>query len=981
VALTTNLISYWPLNEASGTRSDVHGTNHLTAGSGNESDPTSAAGLVYANAAVFDENSYSSLFIADNADLSTGDISFTLSAWVKFTNDVPYNYVVACKAASDFSLDEYKIWKNSANDFVFQVCTEGGSYAQADDTPPGGFAVDTWYLITGGHDATSDEVWIRINAETRVTTAHSGGVRDGVQDFRIGGKYLTFSLGATVGPVAFWKQSLSDADIAAWYNSGAGRTYASLVTSYTVQAATGTFALTGQAAALTPRTALYADQGSFTLTGQTVNLKHGYKVAGGTGIFTLGGGDVLFDRTTAITAPVASQQSSASSNMRVIDLSAETRRLLGAHWNEPSPEYEFTGRTFSRRTADSAIYRAQPTAPVEPLHYMMTAQAATFTYVGNDTFGLATAHKSIDADLASFTLSGQAAGLKRGKKLPAVTGAFTLTGQDAALSYFSGNEGEFRTTGSISTSIPNEISVADASIFAINDWVIVEPAEDTERGDIGPGGTWPTLNRRYSSVSAIQTAINAGQIPHGGLAWTSGDSHVYWYVNGELFELVNFYTGMYYECLAVPRALQAKIINIFGNTLVIDPNTGTGGAKITASGLNVYNDRALPLTNAITALSSGQTLTLEAKGYPCGSPVRVDSKSNITIAGQGRDLTRIYAPRGTGAPTMNIYQSPDVTVRDLQLDGNFGDEGFGLNWGGLATSPVSFVGTDDNTMVVNAYYQGIFWDVGSERGIGRRLRDRNVYAGALGNNFCGGLDLDDVIYEQDTPDRHYVGWKVHNNNSSNNRITNFQIRCLNGSMSGLEPFLATDCLFEDGYIQNAIMAFNGGGRCTLNRVDFEFDDQCMAVGGVQYVNKDHPVINVNSFPHPNDDLGANITNVTITQNGYVNAFNDTLLGMHVHEECERAVIRDVTYTASNYSPISGTTTQGARALRATAKGYAAGTTPPNFIGASIQRITVNGTCLNQEPAVSIYVFGGSANLGGHSVPTQANPNVVFYSHP
>jgi hypothetical protein len=43
-----------------------------------------------------------------------------------------------------------------------------------------------------------------------------------------------------------------------------------------------------------------------------------------------------------------------------IDLSAEVRKIYGAQWNAPTVEYEFTGRTFKRRTEDCGIYETSP---------------------------------------------------------------------------------------------------------------------------------------------------------------------------------------------------------------------------------------------------------------------------------------------------------------------------------------------------------------------------------------------------------------------------------------------------------------------------------------------------------------------------------------------------------------------------------------------------------------------------------------------
>lgn len=45
---------------------------------------------------------------------------------------------------------------------------------------------------------------------------------------------------------------------------------------------------------------------------------------------------------------------------RTLDLSAEVRRIWGPKWNEPEVEYEFSSRTFRRRTQECAIYETSP---------------------------------------------------------------------------------------------------------------------------------------------------------------------------------------------------------------------------------------------------------------------------------------------------------------------------------------------------------------------------------------------------------------------------------------------------------------------------------------------------------------------------------------------------------------------------------------------------------------------------------------------
>src|SRR3990167_7395409 len=98
---TTGLISWWSLDEASGQRNDSHGSNHLT----DNNTVLSAAGKV-GNAADFEKSNSEFLSIADNPNLSTGDIDFTIAIWVKpetasfpilgkITNPSPLEYSIS----------------------------------------------------------------------------------------------------------------------------------------------------------------------------------------------------------------------------------------------------------------------------------------------------------------------------------------------------------------------------------------------------------------------------------------------------------------------------------------------------------------------------------------------------------------------------------------------------------------------------------------------------------------------------------------------------------------------------------------------------------------------------------------------------------------------------------------------------------------------------------------------------------------------
>src|SRR5262245_39117478 len=121
MALTDGLISYWRLDEASGSRADSHGGNALTENGG----VGSAAGKI-SGAADFDgSNDY--LSRADNADLSTGDIDFTVQAWVNPGSKTALRPIVG-KLNGAGTVAEYLLLYSSSSD-RFELRITGNGFA------------------------------------------------------------------------------------------------------------------------------------------------------------------------------------------------------------------------------------------------------------------------------------------------------------------------------------------------------------------------------------------------------------------------------------------------------------------------------------------------------------------------------------------------------------------------------------------------------------------------------------------------------------------------------------------------------------------------------------------------------------------------------------------------------------------------------------------------------------------------------------
>ena len=216
--LNTDLISYWKLDETSGTRVDSEPTG--TAQNLTDNNTVGYTNGVQSNAANLITANSEYLSRSDSADLSVGDISFSYSVWVNFgaTNS---DKTVLCKSAAG-NADEYGIDIVSgkprfwiANGTTYRIVQTGTGVPQ-----------NAWTFIVGWHNADDNTVNISINNGTPTSASTSGTAPDsGGAGFRIGSYAPSYTyITAFIDEVGFWKRILTSSEITELYNSGAGKT-------------------------------------------------------------------------------------------------------------------------------------------------------------------------------------------------------------------------------------------------------------------------------------------------------------------------------------------------------------------------------------------------------------------------------------------------------------------------------------------------------------------------------------------------------------------------------------------------------------------------------------------------------------------------------------------------------------------------------------------------------------------------------------
>lgn len=233
--LLTNLISYWKLDEASGTRNDSHGTNHLT----DNNTVTQAVGKI-GNCAQFTAANSEFLSIADNASF---DLSGAMSAsfWV-------YRDTVG--------LDETYVGKwtyDTDGEFVFQsgstdmnkmrifLATSAGDPGSGCNMEFASFATvaSTWYhlavVFDGSLSGNANRLKVYQNGSALTLSVVAGAVpatlRNGTAPFHLGkfGGALTRYHNGRLDEVGLWSRALTSGEVAQLYNSGNGVTYPAFV--------------------------------------------------------------------------------------------------------------------------------------------------------------------------------------------------------------------------------------------------------------------------------------------------------------------------------------------------------------------------------------------------------------------------------------------------------------------------------------------------------------------------------------------------------------------------------------------------------------------------------------------------------------------------------------------------------------------------------------------------------------------------------
>lgn len=238
LSLYNRLVSFWKLEEASGTRADAvpvglsnlkTAVNDLTAN--NAPGNTTGVSANTGNAVALVLASSQSLSISSNTSIRMGSgVRCTWAFWVNFTT-VATNQVLITKQAGG-PTDEYRINLSitaiggTSPGIQWAVSSAGTTYnATVTASNFGAVTTGTWYFVVCQYNGSN--ISISINNGTPNTTSFSADIFSGTTPLYFGQSNLITPnyMNGALDAVGLWKRALASEEITYLYNSGSGRQF------------------------------------------------------------------------------------------------------------------------------------------------------------------------------------------------------------------------------------------------------------------------------------------------------------------------------------------------------------------------------------------------------------------------------------------------------------------------------------------------------------------------------------------------------------------------------------------------------------------------------------------------------------------------------------------------------------------------------------------------------------------------------------
>lgn len=214
----TNLVAYFKLDEAAGTRADATGRgNDLDSLPGGE--PGAAAGKIAGGLKIV-PGLFQYAKRADTADLSVNGTSYCFFGWAKLASKGQQRHVFAKRGGLPFA--EYYLRYDDATDrMIFYNTDNDGVTAATFGSPP----LNTWFFFCCWVDVAGPTVNIQINDGAVDSIPRTTAAPDGASDFSVGALQTNLLLwDGVIDELGLCKSVPTAAQRTSLYNGGSGVT-------------------------------------------------------------------------------------------------------------------------------------------------------------------------------------------------------------------------------------------------------------------------------------------------------------------------------------------------------------------------------------------------------------------------------------------------------------------------------------------------------------------------------------------------------------------------------------------------------------------------------------------------------------------------------------------------------------------------------------------------------------------------------------
>ena len=215
------LVSWWALDETSGTRYDSHDAHNASA-VGSPGYTTGVRGNALSGTT-------STNYLNAGDILNFGDQDFCIAVWLKFPATFSTFHTALCRSSGLTSNNRAWGFFRPATDTLQFLVTNASNVTGQPSIA--GLPADTWYLVFGAYDAAADLVKIAINNEAWVTGSLAGGPKTTAYNMYFGYTGTSeYPWNGQIDETAAWAGYIpTDNERMALYNNGNGVTYAQAV--------------------------------------------------------------------------------------------------------------------------------------------------------------------------------------------------------------------------------------------------------------------------------------------------------------------------------------------------------------------------------------------------------------------------------------------------------------------------------------------------------------------------------------------------------------------------------------------------------------------------------------------------------------------------------------------------------------------------------------------------------------------------------